>query len=64
MNLAYGYILWKKKKYIYIRASVIAFENDVNVIQLCNKLREFNGVIHLRATQFRIPITFYRATSN
>lgn len=54
----------KKKKYIYIRASVIAFENDVNVIQLCNKLREFNGVIHLRATQFHIPITFYRATSN
>lgn len=54
----------KKKKIHIYRASVIAFKNDVNVIQLCNKLREFNGVIHLRATQFRIPITFYRATSN
>lgn len=38
--------------------SIIAFENDVNVIQLCNKLREFNGVIRLRATQ-RIPDTNY-----
>lgn len=38
--------------------SIIAFENDVNVIQLCNKLREFNGVNRLRATQ-RIPDTNY-----
>lgn len=43
------------KKYPY---SIIAFENDVNVIQLCNKLREFNGDIRLRATQ-RIPDTNY-----
>lgn len=51
-----GHVLWKgKKKYPY---SIIAFENDVNVIQLCNKLREFNGVIRLRATQ-RIPDTNY-----